>query len=278
MNSAKWIWRRIGLLSAAATILLLAGLVYAFMDVNYPAPNEAIQRQAPEADTSLEKEHNPLKDKQNINIAVLGDSLAKGTGDDTGSGFAKRAIKELGENTDKQVKLLNNLGINGLTTNGLLPKLDETGVQYVLKEADVILLSIGGNDLFQGAQALAGGQANMSSEFDPMELINTMPEALERLQSILLKLRDINSAATIVYVGLYNPFGDIAQLLVPANLAVSHWNNAALELINTDENALLIPTFDLFQLNLSQYLANDHFHPNGDGYQQIAERIVQAIQ
>lgn len=276
MNSAKWIWRRIGLLSAAATVLLLVGLVYAFMDINYPSSEGVVLTPSPE--TSVEKEHHPLKDKQNVNMVVLGDSLAKGTGDDTGSGFARRVVKELGESTGQQVKLLNNLGINGLTTSGLLPKLDESGMVYALKEADVILLSIGGNDLFQGAQALANNRDLLNTELDPMELIMSLPEAVDRLQSILLKLREINPEATIVYVGLYNPFGDLDQLLVPGNIAVTQWNNAALELVNVEQNMLLIPTFDLFKLNLEQYLANDHFHPNGDGYQQIAERIVQAIQ
>ncbi|MNJ00389.1 hypothetical protein D3C73_1597010 [compost metagenome] len=43
------------------------------------------------------------------------------------------------------------------------------------------------------------------------------------------------------------------------------------------DGGLVVPTFDLFTLQAGRYLSGDHFHPNGTGYQAIAERIVQRI-
>ncbi len=174
------------------------------------------------------------------------------------------------------------MGINGLTTTGLLPKLEERGTKYVLGEADVILLSIGGNDLFQGADLASKGIAGTSTtakgqELDPEDLLKGLPKASTQLKTILERIRAINPEAMIVYVGLYNPFGDIEELQVPGNQAVAKWNEAALDTINKNGNMTLVPTFDIFQQHLGRYLASDHFHPNGDGYQQIAVRIVQAI-
>jgi lysophospholipase L1-like esterase len=40
---------------------------------------------------------------------------------------------------------------------------------------------------------------------------------------------------------------------------------------------VLVPTYDLFELNANKYLYSDHFHPNQDGYERIAERIVQIM-
>lgn len=279
MKSSKWIWRSVSILSVFSTLLLLAGFVYAVKDIQSPqaAKDRPAKVATPEKETGPAT---PAADKE-LKFAVIGDSLAKGTGDNSGMGFARRTIRELTA-AGRKATLLNNLGINGLTTTGLLPKLEERGTKYVLGEADVILLSIGGNDLFQGADLASKGIAGTSTtakgqELDPEDLLKGLPKASTQLKTILKRIRAINPEAMIVYVGLYNPFGDIEELQVPGNQAVAKWNEAALDTINKNGNMTLVPTFDIFQQHLGRYLASDHFHPNGDGYQQIAVRIVQAI-
>ncbi|MNP28422.1 Spore germination lipase LipC [compost metagenome] len=226
-----------------------------------------------------------LDQKKEYKISAIGDSLAKGTGDNTGRGFVKRSIEGLAKSSGKPTTLLNNLGINGLTTEGLVSKLDEEGVQYVLKQSDIIILSIGGNDLFQGAQLLSTGdeQTDKSTglvgaqELTAENIRNVLPTAAEHLQVGLEKIRKINPEAYIIYVGLYNPFGDIEELSDIGNEAIITWNNLALTTMNQDRYMTLVPTYDLFTHNLQQYLSTDHFHPNADGYQQIADRIVQGL-
>lgn len=174
------------------------------------------------------------------------------------------------------------MGINGLTTAGLLSKLEEDGVDYALHMANVILLSIGGNDLFKDSNILQNSGALQSEsttdqELTPESLLAALPEAVGRLGKILQKITEINPNAQIYYMGLYNPFGDIPDLLVPGNQAVAKWNNAAMDVINKHSNMTLVPTFDLFNKHLDKYLSTDHFHPNGDGYQRIGERFIQAI-
>ncbi|WP_136606084.1 GDSL-type esterase/lipase family protein [Paenibacillus dokdonensis] len=280
MNSTKWIWRIVSIISVLATLLLLAGFVYAIKDIQNPQAGNELA--APSAKPQENTEDKSPDAKKEIKIAAIGDSLAKGTGDNSGMGFARRTVKELSTDTGKKVTLLNNLGINGLTTTGLLPKLEERGTQYVLGQADIILVSIGGNDLFQGADLASKGISGTSStatgqEMDPKDLLKGLPKASTQLKAILERIHAINPDAWIVYVGLYNPFGDIEDLKIPGNHAVASWNQAALDSINKYSNMTLVPTFDLFQHNLDKYLSSDHFHPNGDGYQQIAERIVQGI-
>ncbi len=41
---------------------------------------------------------------------------------------------------------------------------------------------------------------------------------------------------------------------------------------------IMVPTYDLFRLNGRGYLADDHFHPNGKGYERIADRIVNILE
>jgi lysophospholipase L1-like esterase len=267
-----------------STLLLLVGFVYAVKDVNSPQAGDEIAGPSQQLGQGVA---DSVDEKKQYKIAAIGDSLAKGTGDDTGSGYVKRTVEGLTKSSGKTTTLLNNLGINGLTTKGLVTKLDEEGVQYVLKQSDIIILSIGGNDLFQGAQLFSSGNGKDDETADsniPIEEItaermrSVLPIAAEQLKLTLEKLREINPKATIIYVGLYNPFGDIKELSSIGNEVVTSWNNLAQTTINSDEFMTLVPTYDLFSHNLGRYLSSDHFHPNSDGYQQIANRIVQGIQ
>jgi lysophospholipase L1-like esterase len=284
LNSSKWIWRSVSIVSIVSTLLLLVGFIYAVKDVNSPQAGKELVVPSQQLG---EKDVDNIDEKKEYKISAIGDSLAKGTGDDTGSGYLKRSVEGLFKSSGKPATLLNNLGINGLTTKGLVTKLDEEGVQYVLKQSDIIILSIGGNDLFQGAQLVSSGNGKKDEtagsnipieEITAERMRSVLPIAAEQLKLSLEKLRVINPKATIIYVGLYNPFGDIKELSSIGNEVVTTWNNLAQTTINRGEFMTLVPTYDLFSHNLGRYLSSDHFHPNAEGYQQIANRIVQGIQ
>lgn len=282
MKSSAWIWRITATVSVIVTIALIIGFVYAYNDINNPqgqplVPGDKAEPSAgetsPEQDESLPSQ--PVLPNE-LQVTVLGDSLAKGTGDSTGGGFVRRSVEQLNED-GRSARVLANLAINGLTTEGLLPKLDDQGIQYALRQANVIMLSIGGNDLFQGSGLLEGAVNSDQAELDPAKLMSALPQASERLQTILEKIRVLNPDARIIYIGLYHPFADLEDLLIPGNMVVTAWNHAVMEIVNRDSNMTLVPTFDLFQHKLGEYLSSDHFHPNGTGYQAIADRIVQGM-
>lgn len=333
MKDFKWPWRGIAFLSVAATLVLIFGFIYAARDVIYPAGSLS-SGSLPESSAAPGAESSGK-----LRIAAVGDSLAKGTGDDKGEGFVRRAVAGLSSG-GTEAELVGNLGINGLTTSGLQEKLKEQGVKYVLEQADIILVSIGGNDLFQGAQSMlneasggsaeAGGSAGSGAaasgsagqgsggttstggsasavpgsgntagsntaaegeaassgrvstgevlqDLDPAKMMGDIPAASKRLEAVLDGIEAINPKAKIYYIGLYNPFGDIKDMLQPGNEGVTVWNAAAIDIINRHPNMTLVPTFDLFGGHLDKYLSSDHFHPNGDGYQRMADRIVQAV-
>lgn len=265
MKDSKWTWRLVSLVSITATLLFIVGFAYAVNDIVNPRGDVP--------PSSLPKETVVAERERELKIIAIGDSLAKGTGDNTGNGFVKRTVEGLATEDQKAV-LLGNLGINGLTTTGLQMKLEEEGVQYSIRQANTILVSIGGNDLFRGIpEETPAEQEELSSDV----LITAIPEVSKRLEGLLQQIAEINPEARIYYLGLYNPFGDVPEMLTPGNVAVTAWNNAAMDIINRQSNMMLVPTFDLFHNHLEKYLSSDHFHPNGEGYQRIAERMIQAI-
>ncbi|ASA26389.1 GDSL-type esterase/lipase family protein [Paenibacillus donghaensis] len=305
MKDSKWLWRWVSLISITATAILLAGFVYAVQDIVNPV-GTVTPTTLPQ-ETSATQEAGTGK----LNLVALGDSLAKGTGDNSGQGFVRRTVAGLSD-AGVSSELLINMGINGQTAAGLQSRLDDEGMQYAIRQADVVLLSIGGNDLFRGAQQMQSGaaadtpapgtqpavgaepaegegatkgtgnaaQAPASGgvpEISPESVLAALPEASAKLGTILERISEINPQAQIYYMGLYNPFGDISELLEPGNQAVTAWNNAAMDIINRHGNMTLVPTFDLFNRHLDKYLSTDHFHPNGEGYQRMADRVVQAL-
>lgn len=277
-SSSASIWRITSIASILATLLLISGFVYAINDVVHPVGSTYTSGsgQGSTADSQATDTAQTTVPSlaDGVRIVALGDSLAKGTGDDAGSGFVRRTVSLL-QQQGTEAKLVANLGINGQKTTAVLSSLNQAGVQHTLKQANLIMLSIGANDLFNGGEALGNLEQQAPSA---TQLLKSEPETAARLQKILNKIAEINPDAQIIYLGLYNPFGDLKELRVPANEAVTAWNTSVMDIVNEQQHMMLIPTFDLFQNNLSRYLSSDHFHPNGDGYEQIATRIVQSLQ
>jgi lysophospholipase L1-like esterase len=116
----------------------------------------------------------------------------------------------------------------------------------------------------------------MDEGFNPKGAEERLPEALKRLEQILDRIAKLNSTATIIYVGLYHPFLDMDPMR-EGSLVIQKWNVAAFEIAHRYPNIIVVPTSDLFELNLNKYLYTDHFHPNQDGYERIAERIAQVV-
>lgn len=269
MKSSRLLWRITGIAGLVTTLILLFGFVYAVSDILNPsaaAPDNAQTQPAEKEPT--------LSDKNEIGIVAVGDSLTKGTGDATGDGYVRQVVKQLGKKLNKPVKLLNNLGINGMRADTLAKKLEERGYVYSLSQADVILLTIGGNDLFQTAT----GSMNLTAgSIDPQKLQALLTETTPRLEKVLVRLHEINPNARIIYIGMYNPFYDLDETR-ETNKTIREWNDKAFDVINRYPNMTLVPTIDLFQKTLKGYISSDHFHPNALGYEKIAERVVQVLE
>lgn len=250
----------VSIVSIAASLLWLFGLGWTLQD-QFTA-NEKVEKPREKTESaSTEKQDDKLT------IVALGDSLTRGTGDADGKGYTGYLTDRLKEKTEQEINLLNS-AVKGETSRGLLKQLQQREIQRQAKQADVIVMTIGGNDLFQQGAAL---------ESLDMNAINSKRQLyLNNVKKIYTQLRDLNKDAVIYHVGLYNPFSNLPDAKTTSSI-VRDWNFQSAETAAEYEDIVYVPTFDLFQLQVESYLYADQFHPNTEGYKLIAERVASLI-
>jgi lysophospholipase L1-like esterase len=191
-------------------------------------------------------------------VLILGDSVAHGAGDETGGGIA-RALATL---THAHVE---NLGINGARTANVLHQLQRADVRAAVKRAQLIVVSIGGNDLFgnqiERIRSLAAPR--ITSVFIAM-----------RVERVVARIRRENPSAQIVLLGLYNPY---RQTNIGAFLdqQIARWDGRIIARFARWHSLNVVRIADLIDTRAA-ISPIDRFHPSAAGYRAIAERIASA--
>ncbi|WP_157462678.1 MULTISPECIES: SGNH/GDSL hydrolase family protein [Bacillus] len=224
----------------------------------------------PKASNLIKKTDVVAKEKKKtgtLQIVSLGDSLTRGVGDKEGIGYVGRMKEDL-QKDYKQKIALTNLAVSGAKMPDLLKQIESNGAQYSIKQADVIVLTIGGNDLFPGWESL--GKIDLETYRPDTETFQN------EAKKIIEEIRKLNTDSPIFWLGLYNPFEDVEDLKGSSNIVVN-WNASLEKLALNDKNVYITPTFDLFQNRGKDLLYSDHFHPNEVGYTYMAERLVQNV-
>jgi lysophospholipase L1-like esterase len=261
----KIIWFSILLLSLVGIITLSAGFYQALTITGQPSRmgDVPIVRN----DTGENLRASLPKKSNSTSLLIIGDSIAKGTGDETGKGFSFYLPDDLKNQTPKEV-VANTIGIDGLRTNGLLELVRGENLKPALAAADLLLISIGGNDLCQISR-LTGMERDDGFR-------KTFDSYVAGLKSILSTIRKANGDALIIFIGLYSPS---VQNISPDDIRLLlTWNEGTQSIIEQEGRAIFIPTYDLFKLNTAKFVALDALHPNAAGYQAIANRIGKNIE
>jgi lysophospholipase L1-like esterase len=241
------------LAAAIAAALLFGAGFYSFLRGDTGTPVTVVPPSRVEA-TPPRKVIAPL---------VLGDSLARGTGDETGLGIGGRLVQEL-RRRRVPVKDAVNLAVNGARTLDLETQLAGHNVRVLVAEANVIIVSIGGNDVWGD---------NLRNRVPPNPQ-RVLEEVLARVTACVRDVRAANPTARIFIVGLYNPFvtAPFGRMLTPL---VNRWNAGLVERFAGDPNVVVVQTSDIFAYH--DRLSFDRFHPSDVGYELIARRIADAL-
>jgi lysophospholipase L1-like esterase len=201
-------------------------------------------------------------------VVALGDSLTRGAGDDGKGGYPGRVAEGL-RKRGLTVEV-DNLGVDGAETRDLLAKVQLGATKERVSRADLILVSIGGNDLTHSVPALGAS----SGDADPA--LATLGRARGNLLEILKTLRAANPNAPIRLLGLYDPFVSDAEGRALARQVLLRYNTMLAEATFGVPKALLVPIYDVFDERADR-LSPDRFHPGPSGYDEIAARLLSTI-
>ncbi|MER1999852.1 MAG: S-layer homology domain-containing protein [Lysinibacillus sp.] len=213
---------------------------------------------------------------------ALGDSLAAGVNEN--NQIVKGYTGELAEWLEKDGLLASynrSFAIPGYKTNDILEDLEKnverraTGtlenvkILDAIKQADVITLTIGANDVLSGVKFNPDGTITFNEE----EIAGLIKKATQNIDEILKTIKEVNPTADVFVMGLYNPK---PQLLHDKPLLDYFVNQVdlAIQKVTVNNVYYFIPVKHIIEAKSDEYLPNPlNIHPSEAGYQAIAEEF-----
>ncbi|MFJ5757650.1 SGNH/GDSL hydrolase family protein [Neobacillus sp. NPDC093182] len=207
-----------------------------------------------------------------LKIISAGDSLTEGVGDSTKTGGYLPYLRTLLEE-EKGIKEVDfyNFGVKGNRTPQLLKRLQTEDMKETLAAADLVILTIGGNDIMK---VVRDNISNLQLSVFEKEREVYINHLIEIMNSIIR----VNPEAYIVLVGVYNPFSQWFSDIQELDQIVSNWNEASQRVVSNYSNAYFVGIEDLFINPAESLLHTDNFHPNDKGYELIAERLNETLE
>ncbi|GAB4074872.1 hypothetical protein GCM10028778_23750 [Barrientosiimonas marina] len=209
-----------------------------------------------------------FKDKKTY-VTAVGDSLTQGVGDDVVDG-GYVGILDNQINKNKNIMSFANFGKRGNRSDQLLERLSQPKITDSIKHADMVLVTIGANDIMQVVKE------NVTDLH--IEQFKPAKQAYKhRLQRIFNNIHDLNQDAAIYLIGIYNPFEHYFDSIDELDMIVDDWNETGQNITEEYDQAAFIPIDDLFASGNTDLFADDNFHPSHEGYQRMAKRVLNHI-
>ncbi|OPX02263.1 SGNH/GDSL hydrolase family protein [Geobacillus proteiniphilus] len=205
---------------------------------------------------------------KDIHLVALGDSLTEGVGDGEGKGgYVGRLVPLLSAEEGVRTVTVTNFGKRGRRIVDLEPVI--AAHRKELGQADVIVLTIGGNDVMN---VVRSHFLDLSRE----RFRQAREMFADRLDHLLISLRTVNPDAVVVLVGLYNPFSSTLPNIPEIDDVIAEWNSASRAVLSRYDRTIFVDIQDIF-IDRDELLHRDEFHPNAAGYEQIAMRVYEAL-
>lgn len=245
----------------------------------------------PKADSRIHVVRDDSQDyKKSVHFVAVGDSLTEGVGDETKrGGYVPLVADALQQKYELTSVEKDNYGVSGERSDQILKRVKkDSDLRNSLASADIITMTVGGNDLFQAFQKNL--TAKTAKQFD-----RSIKKYGKQVQDILSEMRELNSKAPIYIVGIYNPyylnFPDIKAM----QTVVDNWNDETKGLAKETKNCFFVPVNDLLykgiatkdsqktgesssaEVKNNALYDEDNFHPNNLGYQLMATAIQEKI-
>jgi lysophospholipase L1-like esterase len=202
-----------------------------------------------------------------LRIVAIGDSITAGTGDGQTGGYPARLAELLRQRGRSPIVV--NLAVPGAETADVLRRIGSAPeARAELARADIIVASAGGNDL------------NHALRPQPDRPIRE-PEAAaaaaaSNLTALVRRLRALNPAAPVRFIGLYNPYDVLPSEEAEARATLARWNDLIERAMDGFHDVVVVPVADLFYERPDR-LAADRFHPGSTGHALIAARVLESL-
>ena len=243
----------------------------------------------PKSDTELTKKDFLAQEATPFNYVAIGDSLTEGVGDTTNQGgFVPLLAQSLTDTYDYQVTA-SNYGVSGNTSKQILQRMQEkTDIQKSLAKADMMTLTVGGNDV------MAVIRKNLTS-LSVSSFTKPAKSYQKRLRQIIELARAENEDLPIYVLGIYNPFYLNFPDMTEMQEIVDNWNDATESVTEEYDNVYFVPINDELYKGINgeegivstsgdqttvindALFSGDHFHPNNIGYQIMSDVTMEKI-
>lgn len=228
-------------------------------------------------------------------LLILGDSIAAHYGVEEADSYEAKLTKKLSSGGEKWVST--NWGVSGDTTGDLVTLLGEKCAdpksRRILEEADLICISIGGNNILQFIRDAGYEGFPEATVPNLIKLLRSFEEQAEPMQTefiadlevIMRTIREVNPSAIVLVQNIYNVARDVEgdfSLVRPGATAATLIEPIFSPLRSAlDENAerlgyTVADTFRAFaESSEPKLLRREMLHPNPKGHTLIADVLYE---
>lgn len=205
---------------------------------------------------------------QQPRYVVLGDSIAYGSGlfNPTEAVYGKIVA-------DTNGYAYENYAIPGHTTDNLLRRLENSAVSAAVGAADIISISIGGNNFLLGDLNGILYDGIVKEDFSRLDKI--ADGFYKDLETIIGTIRALNPDAAILLQTIYNPqtgyIGDVYQQ------GADRLNAAIRTFAEVNPGEVIIVEVSECLTDTKRDFAQDRIHPSAEGNEKIACAVLQTL-
>ncbi|MGM9891723.1 SGNH/GDSL hydrolase family protein [Limosilactobacillus sp.] len=248
--------------------------------------------------------------KKNVNLVAVGDSLTYGQGDEKKDGgyvgIIKRKIEHHYCRTTVETE---NYGVSGDRSDQILARLNsQKQMRADLRKADVITMTVGGNDLLQDLEKNIMDSPKQVNQ----DVATAQQTYIKRLNALLTAVRKQNPSAPVFIMSIYNPVYTYFPDVDTINDSIAKWNDTTRTIMKGYHRMYFVDINHLMSWgqyrtaaqrqalvqkeeqanqgkvtqgrvlnimknkdhNLNKYISTeDNFHPNHQGYERMANQL-----
>lgn len=260
-------------------------------------------------------EHQVKRVKKHIYLCAIGDSLTYGQGDERkNGGYVGVIAHKIRHHYHTKVSTVN-YGVSGDRSDQILNRLEhQKQMRHDLRKADVITMTVGGNDLMQTLERIISTNSEKEINADVAKSGNQYQQKLTKLMGAI---RKENPHAPIFVLSIYNPVYTYFANVTSITRSIAQWNRITSETIGEFNNTYFINIDHLMSYgqyqskssrqklvhaaqksgtdklsqkqvttilnnknqNLNNYISTeDNFHPNHRGYVKMADHLFKSMQ